>query len=254
MKFQILTIFPEFFDNFSKVSIVGRAVSKKIIEIEPIDIRIFSKNKHKKVDDVPFGGNSGMIFQCQPIFDAIEFCQNSSNNPAPVIFFTPSEFIFDQKMAEDFSSGIFPQIFHDSSSKKLYKKNFLNKKCDRLILLCGRYEGVDFRIRDQLVDAEISIGNFIVSGGELPAQIFIDAITRLLPGALGNEKSCDTESFSKVLGREKIEYPQYTRPADFRGMKVPEVLLSGHHAEIEKWQLEHCKNIGKISKIWKNHA
>ncbi len=234
MKFQVLTIFPELFENFVKTSIIGRAVEKNAIEIEVVDIRDFTDNKHKKVDDIPFGGGAGMVMMPQPLFDAIEFL--NKNERAPVIFMSPSNNVFDQGMAEEFARGKFPQVLHN-------QEDYLNKKIDRIILLCGRYEGIDNRVIENLVDAKLSIGNFILTGGELPAQIFIEAVARLLPEVLGNEESFEQESFSEKLGRDKIEHPHYTRPADFRGMKVPEVLLSGHHANIEKWKKENCEEM-----------
>ncbi len=219
MKFEILTLFPEAFESFLSTSIIGRAIEAGTIEVKVWDIRGFTENKHKKVDDVPFGGGAGMVMMCQPLFDCIEHVKGLETDNAPVIFFTPSKNVFDQKMAERFS---------EDTEKK------------RVILLCGHYEGIDQRVRDVLVDEEISLGNFVLTGGELPAQIFIDAVARLIPGVLGKEESHTEESFSDTL-EGMIEYPHYTRPADFRGMKVPEVLLSGHHANIEKWRRENCK-------------
>lgn len=219
MKFEILTIFPEAFDSFIKTSIIGRAIEEGIIQIRIHDIREFSTDKHHKVDDVPFGGGAGMLMTCQPLFDCIEYVKKLEKDAAPVLFFTPSKIIFNQTIAEKYSD---------------------QKKYSRIILLCGHYEGIDQRVRDKLIDDEISIGNFILTGGELPAQIFIDAIGRLLPGVLGKEESHQEESFSEKLAR-KIEYPHYTRPADFRGMSVPEVLLSGHHAKIEEWRKQNCQ-------------
>lgn len=219
MKFEILTIFPEAFESFLKTSIIGRAIEEKIIQIQIHDIRKFSTDKHHKVDDVPFGGGAGMLMSCQPLFDCIEHVKKLEKDTAPVIFFTPSKTIFNQEIAEEYSD---------------------QKKYSRIILLCGHYEGIDQRVRDYLVDKEISIGNFILTGGELPAQIFIDAVARLLPGVLGKEESHQEESFSSKL-KGKIEYPHYTRPSDFRGIKVPEILLSGHHAHIKEWRENNCQ-------------
>lgn len=217
MKFEVLTLFPEAFESFLSTSIIGRAVADGRIEVRTWDIREFSENKHKKVDDEPFGGGAGMVMTCQPLAAAIEHVKKLEDDSAPVIFFTPSDKIFDQQSAEKFST---------------------EKK--RVILLCGHYEGIDQRIRDEFVDEEISMGNFVLTGGELPAQIFIDAVARLLPGVIGKEESHAEESFSRKLGRDSIEYPHYTRPSEWRGMQVPDVLLSGHHAEIEKWRREQC--------------
>lgn len=219
MKFEILTIFPEAFESFLKTSIIGRAIKEKKIKINVYDIRSFSTDKHHKVDDVPFGGGAGMLMACQPLFDCIESVKKLEKDNAPVIFFTPSKQIFDQKIAEEYSD---------------------QKKYSRIILLCGHYEGIDQRVRDNLIDHEISTGNFILTGGEIPAQIFIDAVGRLLPGVLGKEESHQEESFSLKL-EGKIEYPHYTRPSNFRGMKVPEILLSGHHAKIEEWRKNNCR-------------
>ncbi|MCF7847020.1 MAG: tRNA (guanosine(37)-N1)-methyltransferase TrmD [Candidatus Gracilibacteria bacterium] len=220
MIFDVLTIFPEAFESFLQTSIIGRAVAEGKITVRLHDIRDFSQDKHRKVDDEPFGGGAGMVMMCQPLFDAIEHVRGLEADKAPVIFLTPSNKIFDQEMAEDFAHP---------------------KQFPRLILLCGNYEGVDQRVRDNLVDEEISVGDFVLTGGELPAQIMIDAIARLLPGVIGKEESHQEESFSQKLGRDCLEYPHYTRPADFRGRKVPDVLLSGHHAEIEKWRQRQCK-------------
>jgi len=219
MKFEILTIFPEAFESFVSTSIIGRAINEGTIEVKIHDIRDFTENKHKKVDDVPFGGGAGMLMACQPLFDCIEHVKGLEKDDAPVIFFTPSKTIFTQEIAEQYAE---------------------QEKYSRIILLCGHYEGIDQRVRDHLIDREISIGNFVLTGGELPAQIFVDAVGRLIPGVLGKEESHQEESFSKKL-EGKIEYPHYTRPSDFRGMKVPEVLLSGHHAKIEEWRNENCQ-------------
>ena len=218
MRFDVLTIFPEAFESFLKTSIIGRAIENKKIEVNIFDIRKFSEDKHKKVDDVTYGGGAGMVMMCQPIFDCIEQVKDLIKDEALVIFLTPQGKTLDQPMAEKFAES----------------------ENSRLILLCGHYEGIDQRIRDALVDEEISIGNFVLTGGELPAQVFIDAISRLLPKVVGKRESVEEESFSKKLDR-KLEYPHYTRPAEFRGIKVPEVLLSGHHAEIEKWRQQRCR-------------
>jgi tRNA (guanine37-N1)-methyltransferase len=219
MKFDVLTLFPESFENFLKTSIIGRAIEEKKIEVRLFNIRDFSENKHKKVDDVPFGGGAGMVMMCQPLFDAIEHVKQLEDDKAPVIFLTPHGETFKQEIAEEFVE---------------------QKMCSRIILLCGHYEGIDQRVRDALVDREISIGNFVLTGGELPAQILIDAVARLLPGVLGSDESASEESFSAQLDR-KLEYPHYTRPAEFRGIEVPEVLLSGHHKNIKEWRKKNCK-------------
>lgn len=237
MKFQVLTLFPEAFESFMTTSIIGKAREKQLIDVECIDIRAFSNNKHHKVDDVPFGGGAGMVMAPQPLFDAIEQVQGLSSKKAPVIFFTPSVHTFNQPMAESFAKGSWPPCLPTKGYDKI----------DRIILVCGRYEGIDQRVRDTLIDAEISMGQFILTGGELASQIFIDAVSRLIPGVLGKVESHEEESFSSHLGRNTLEYPHYTRPEEFRGLKVPEVLLSGHHANIEKWRVEQCQKIDKNS-------
>lgn len=214
MKFDILTIFPQIFDSYLKESIIKRAIKSKKIEINIHDIREFSKDKHKKVDDVPFGGGAGMVMTPQPLHDAITHIKKS--NKGPVIFLTPHGSTFTQSKAEKLS------------------------KHKELILLCGRYEGIDQRIRETLVDMEISIGKFVLTGGELPAMVVMDCVSRLVPEVLGKEESHMEDSFSKKLDRKK-EYPHYTRPAVFKGMKVPEVLLSGHHKKIEEWRKKNLK-------------
>lgn len=215
MRFDILTIFPNIFDSYLKESIIKRAIENKFIEIHIHDIRDYTKNKHKRVDDVPFGGGAGMVMTPQPLDDAIKHVKKL--NKGPVIFLTPQGQTFSQTKAERLAS-----------------------KDQDLILLCGRYEGIDQRIRDLHVDLEISIGNYVLTGGELPAMVLTDAISRLIPGVLGKEESHQEDSFSKALNRKK-EYPHYTRPATFKGMDVPEVLLSGHHKKIETWRKSKLK-------------
>ncbi len=216
MRFDILTLFPELFDSFLCTSIIGRAIADKKIEVNLFNIRDFSKNKHKKTDDVPYGGGAGMVMSAQPLFDTIEHVKNLEKDKAPVIFLTPHGDTFRQELAEE-----------------------LVAKGRRIILLCGHYEGIDQRVRDHLVDREISIGDFILTGGELPAQVVIDGLARLCPGVIGKAESHEEESFSRKLDR-KCEYPHYTRPENFRGMKVPEILLSGHHGKIEEWRKRMC--------------
>ncbi len=222
MRFDILTIFPEAFESFCNTSIIGRAIDANKFEVNFFDIRKFTKNKHKKVDDVPFGGGTGMVMTPQPLFDAIEHVKKLKDDQAPVIYFSPGGDLFDQKIAETYAS------------------EFKTGKLSRVILLCGHYEGIDERVKT-IIDREISVGNFVLTGGDLAAQIFVDAIARLKTGVLGSEESTHEESFSEKLDR-KIEYPHFTRPAEFRGMKVPDVLLSGHHAKIEQWRMENCQD------------
>ncbi len=211
--FITLSVFPEIFKSPLNYSILKRAIDSGLIKVSHYDIRDFTTNKHKKIDDEIYGGGAGQLIMPQPVFDAIEYIKKDENN-IKTIFFTPKGKVFNSKLAKKFSLS--------------------SDKDTKYILLCGRYEGIDNRIRENLVDYEISIGDFVLSGGELAALVFIDAVSRHIPRVLGNEESLKEESFSNNL----LEYPQYTRPADFRGMKVPEILLSGHHGNIEKWRRE----------------
>lgn len=204
MKINILTLFPEMFDIFNH-SIIGKAKDKGIVEINSINIRDFTLNKHKKVDDYPYGGGAGMVMTPQPLVDSIRHCKN--NNKGKVIFLGPRGKTFNQQMAKELA------------------------KEDELIFVCGHYEGIDERVY-KYIDLEISLGDFILTGGEMAAIPVIDSILRLKNGVLGKEESYEDESFSEGL----LEYPQYTRPEDFEGDKVPEILLSGHHENIRKWR------------------
>lgn len=215
MHFDILTIFPNIFNSYFKESIIKRAKDKKLISIKTHDIRKYSKDKHKRVDDMPFGGGAGMLMTPQPLYDAIT--QLKKKNKGPVVFLSPQGKLWSQSKAESFST-----------------------KYKEMIILCGRYEGIDQRIRDTLIDQEISIGNYVLTGGEIAAMVLVDSISRLIPGVIGAEESHLEDSFSKSLNRKK-EYPHYTRPAKFKGMKVPEVLLSGHHKKIENWRKKNLK-------------
>lgn len=210
MRFDILTIFPNIFDSYLNTSILKRAQQKKLIKIHIHDIRKFSKDKHHKVDDLPFGGGAGMVMAPQPLYDCIKHIKKK--NKGPVIYFSPQGKVLNQKTVETYG-----------------------KKHKEIILLCGHYEGIDQRIIDSLVDEQISVGKYILTGGELPAMTLIDSISRLIPGVLGRAESHQEDSFSKALKRKK-EYPHYTRPAIFKGMQVPEVLTSGNHKEIDKWR------------------
>lgn len=206
MRIDILTLFPEMFTGVFGSSIINKAQEKDAVELNLINFRDFSENKHKTVDDYPYGGGNGMLLKPEPIFAAVESIENYLR--ARIIMLTPQGRPFNQKFAEEL------------------------KKEEHLIFLCGHYEGFDERIREHLVTDEISIGDFVLTGGELAAMVVVDSIVRLLPGVLGNEQSADTDSFSSDL----LEYPQYTRPEEFRGWRVPEVLLSGHHQNIEDWR------------------
>lgn len=205
MKIDVLTLFPEFISPLIKWSIIGRACKENKVEINSINIRDFSKNKHKKVDDYPFGGGAGMVMKPEPIFDAIDSVKTLNSR---VIYLSPQGKTFDQNLANELC------------------------KETHLILLCGHYEGIDNRIIENYVDEEISIGNFVLTGGEIPAMIIIDAIVRLLPGVLRADESFKDDSHYNGL----LEYPQYTRPREFNGYKVPDILLSGNHNKIKDWR------------------
>lgn len=207
--FYVLTLFPEMIDAALSHSIIGRAVNEGIINVEAVNIRDFSKDKHRHVDDYPYGGGAGMVMQPQPIYDAYKSIEEKAGK-ARVVYMSPQGKRFNQKIAEELS------------------------KEESIILLCGHYEGVDERIIEEIVTDEISIGDFVLTGGELAAAAIIDAVSRLVPGVLNKEESHEIESFSDGL----LEYPQYTRPPVFMGREVPEVLLSGHHANIDKWRRE----------------
>jgi tRNA (guanine37-N1)-methyltransferase len=223
VRFDILTIFPNIFDSYLKESILKRALQKKAIKIVIHDIRKFSKDKHHKVDAPPYGGGPGMVMMPQPLYDCIQ--QVKKLNKGPVLYMSPRGKLFTQAVAKKWA-----KLAQKAPARS-------KKKVSGLILVCGRYEGIDQRIIDLLVDEEVSIGKYVLTGGELPAMVIIDAIIRYLPGVLGDETSHEEESFSKAL-KGKKEYPHYTRPAVFKGRKVPEVLLSGNHAKIKKWREE----------------
>lgn len=214
MRIDILTLFPNSFAAL-KESIIGRAVEKGIIKLNIVDIREFSLDKHKKCDDYTFGGGEGLLMTPQPLFDCIESVLTPE---AYVIYMSPKGERFSQRIAE-----------------KLTQK-------EHLILICGHYEGIDQRVIDTFVDQEISIGDYILTGGELASMVVVDAVSRLLPEVLGNSQSAKVETFGE---EGLLEFPQYTRPADFRGQKVPEVLLSGNHAEIAKWRKEQSEALTK---------
>jgi len=213
MKFDILTLFPEMFEPL-KQSIIGRAEENGKIEIEYINIRDFSKDKHKKVDDTPYGGGAGMVMKPDVVYDAYQSIQDKEN--AKVIYLSPKGKTLNQDLA-----------------KELSKEN-------HLVLLCGHYEGIDERVLEEIVDEEISIGDYVLTGGELPAMVLIDTVSRYIDGVLAKE-STNEESFSNSL----LEYPQYTRPEVFLGKSVPEVLKSGNHENIRKWRLEKSLEITK---------
>lgn len=211
MKIKVLTIFPEMLRPMLETSILKRAVEQGLIEVELIDIRPYSELKHKNTDDYPFGGGPGMVMLAQPIVDAVE-ANTGLEFHGKRLYLSPRGRTFDQRMAEELS------------------------KDEELLLLCGHYEGVDQRAIDLVIDEEVSIGDYVLTGGELGAMVIIDAVARLIPGVLGSDESSEDESFSSGL----LEYPQYTRPREYRGMEVPEVLLSGDHAKINRWRREQA--------------
>ena len=210
MKFDVLTLFPEMFE-IMKQSIFGKAIEKGIITLQTVNIRDFSKNKHKKVDDTPYGGGAGMVMMPDVVYDAY---QSVASKDAKVIYMSPQGKPLNQKKVEELA------------------------KQDHLIILCGHYEGIDQRVLDKIVDEEISIGDYVLTGGEIPAMVLMDSVSRYVEGVL-KEDSVKEESFSNGL----LEYPQYTRPEIFQGEKVPEILLSGHHQKIDKWRKEQAIKI-----------
>ncbi|MCU0723322.1 MAG: tRNA (guanosine(37)-N1)-methyltransferase TrmD [Planctomycetes bacterium] len=212
MRIDIVTIFPELFEPFLRTSMVGIAAEKGAAEFHVLNLRDFTEDRHRKVDDRPFGGGPGMVFRAEPVFNAVEHASAQPPVPARVILLTPAGRTFDQARARDLA------------------------KAAHLVLVCGHYEGFDERIRTGLAPEELSIGDFVLTGGEVAAMAVVDAVVRLLPGVLGDEESNRRESFEGGL----LDHPHYTRPEVFRGMAVPDVLRSGNHAEIEKWRREQA--------------
>jgi tRNA (guanine37-N1)-methyltransferase len=213
MKIQVITLFPEMFEGVLNTSMLWKAQEKNLVEYEIVNLREFGIGPRKQVDDTPYGGGDGMVLKPEPLFAAVELAKKT-NPDARVLLMTPRGELFDQETAREFAATE-----------------------TGLIIICGRYEGYDERITT-LVDKQISIGQYVLTGGELPAMVIIDAVTRLVPGVLGGETSAINESFSEA---DSLEHPQYTRPEEFRGLKVPDVLLSGHHAEIENWRRASSK-------------
>jgi tRNA (guanine37-N1)-methyltransferase len=210
VRVDVFTIFPDLVHGYAEGSIVGRARAGGLLDLRTHDIREGAHDVHRSVDDAPFGGGAGMVMAIEPVFEVVEEVAASPEGlPRPLLLLSPSGRRFDQAMAAELAGG---------------KEGFS--------LLCGRYEGVDERIADHLADDELSVGDFVLAGGELAALVVVEAVVRLLPGVLGNEQSADDESFTNAL----LEYPQYTRPADFRGWEVPEVLRSGDHGRVEEWR------------------
>ncbi len=212
MRIDVLTLFPEVFDGFVNASIVGRAQTAGRVRIVCTNIRDFARDRHRTVDDKPFGGGPGMVLMCGPVFEAVEHLDTLDPVRPQLVMLTPQGERLTQRVAKELSN------------------------CPRLALLCGHYEGFDERIREGLRPREISIGDYVLSGGEAAALVVIDAVTRLIPGVLGSDESCADESFAEGL----LEYPQYTRPRSFRGLEVPEVLISGHHAKVAEWRRQQA--------------
>ncbi len=219
MRIDVLTLFPAMFDGPLTESIIKRGVAAGALDIRIHDIRGFATGKHRPVDDKPYGGGAGMLMMCEPLVAAIESVEADGKNGAKPhrVYLSPRGTRLKQITVEKIA-----------------------KKHDWLLLLCGHYEGIDQRVIDGWIDEELSIGDYVLTGGELPAMVLIDAVARHVPGVLGKEESAAEESFSKALKRKK-EYPHYTRPEEFRGLRVPDILLSGHHANIDKWRKEQTK-------------
>jgi tRNA (guanine37-N1)-methyltransferase len=223
--FHIITIFPKIFDSYFSESIVKRAQNKKMIDIKIHNLRDFTTDKHKTVDDTPYGGGAGMVLKIEPIYDCLLFL--SSKLKAQ-----------NSKVRKD---NLRSRVILFSAKGKRYTQADAKRlaKYDNIVMICGRYEGVDERVAKYLADEEISIGDYVLTGGELPAMIVADSITRLIPGVLGNAESTKDESFTK---KNYLEYPQFTKPAEYKKMKVPEVLLGGNHKKIEEWRKKKSKN------------
>ena len=218
MNFHVLTLFPDMIIDGLNTSITGRAIKNGCLSVEAVNIRDYANNKHMKVDDYPYGGGAGLVMQAAPVCAADDSLVQKIGKKPRVVYMTPQGYTFNQKMAQDFA------------------------KEDDLVILCGHYEGIDERALERIVTDYVSIGDYVLTGGELPAMVVIDTVSRLVPGVLHNSESAETESFENGL----LEYPQYTRPEVFEGKKVPDVLLSGHHANVEKWRLE--KSIERTKK------
>ncbi|MBR2263735.1 MAG: tRNA (guanosine(37)-N1)-methyltransferase TrmD [Firmicutes bacterium] len=215
MKFTVMTLFPDMILETAKTSIMGRAMEAGVLSVEAVDIRDYTHNKFRHVDDYPFGGGAGMVIEAAPVYECWQDIVRDKENKPRVVYMTPKGRTFDQQMARELAQE------------------------DELILLCGHYEGIDQRALDLIVTDEISIGDYVLTGGELPALVVMDAVARMVEGVLGNSTSAEDESFSGMY----LEYPQYTRPRIFEGMEVPEVLLNGNHAAIEEWRLRESMKI-----------
>jgi tRNA (guanine37-N1)-methyltransferase len=241
VRFDLITIFPEFFAGPLDHGIVRRARESGIVQVHVQDLREFTKDRHRTVDDRPFGGGEGMVLKPEPLFEAVEK-------------------LLGQSMGDSAQERVLPTgtaVVLLSAAGKIFTQETARRlaKLEHIVLICGRYEGVDERVADHLATEEISVGDYVLSGGELPAAVVLDAVTRLLPGALGNEASTENESFRKLEADDSIsmagnlsarkarlllDYPHYTRPAEYRGWKVPDVLIGGHHAEVAKWRAQQA--------------
>ena len=211
MRFHVLTLFPEMIEQGIATSILGRAMERGLLSLEAVNIRDYTASKHKKVDDYTYGGGAGMLMQAQPVYDAWQAVQGRiGDRKARVVYMTPQGTVFNQSIARELAQE------------------------EDLIILCGHYEGIDERVLEEIVTDNISIGDYVLTGGELPAMVLIDAVSRMIPGVLNNHDSAETDSFMNGL----LEYPQYSRPEEWRGKKVPEILLSGDHAKVDAWRLD----------------
>lgn len=210
MKFHILTLFPEMITGAMSLSITGRAMERGLISLDAVNIRDYTLERHKKVDDYTYGGGAGMLMQAQPVYDAYRAVVQADRPRPRTIYVTPQGSVFNQRMAEEFSRE------------------------EELVILCGHYEGIDERVLEEIVTDYVSIGDYVLTGGELAAMVMVDAISRFVPGVLNNQESATTESFHNDL----LEYPQYTRPAVWNGKAVPDILLSGDHSAVARWRLE----------------
>ena len=219
-QFFVLTLFPEMIENGMNTSITGRAITKGLLSLEAINIRDFAFNKHQKVDDYPYGGGAGMLMQAEPVYLSYESIVERIGRKPRVIFLTPQGKTFNQNMAKEFALE------------------------EDLVFLCGHYEGIDERVLEEIVTDYVSIGDYVLTGGELPAMVFTDALSRMVPGVLSNNECFTEESHFNGL----LEYPQYTKPSVWRGKEVPEVLLSGHHANIAKWQKEKSLEVTRAKR------
>lgn len=208
MDFHVMTLFPEMIDSYMNDSVIGRAVRNDIIHVNAVNIRDFSKDKHRHVDDYPYGGGAGMVMQPQPVYDCYQSIIAGLDKKPRVIHMTPQGRVFSQDIAQELAAE------------------------ESLIFLCGHYEGIDERVLEEIVTDNLSIGDYVLTGGELPALVMMDAIARLIPGVLGSDESAGNDSFQDGL----LEHPHYTRPEEYHGMRVPDVLLSGHHKNIEVWR------------------